>query len=87
MMGRRDDARALFERVIGLRNDVSLLAEEYLTHEKRQIRNFPRRSVTSPVHARTHVRRRTAHARYADGGAPRSDRGSGRGDADDRIYP
>jgi GH15 family glucan-1,4-alpha-glucosidase len=41
MMGRRDDAKALFERVIGLRNDVGLLAEEYLTHEKRQIGNFP----------------------------------------------
>jgi GH15 family glucan-1,4-alpha-glucosidase len=41
MMGRDDDARALFERVSGLRNDVGLLAEEYLTHEKRQIGNFP----------------------------------------------
>jgi GH15 family glucan-1,4-alpha-glucosidase len=41
MMGRNDDARALFERVIGLRNDVGLLAEEYLTKEKAQIGNFP----------------------------------------------
>ena len=31
----------LFERAAGLRNDVGLLAEEYLTHEKRQIGNFP----------------------------------------------
>jgi len=41
MMGRRDDARVLFERVARLCNDVGLLAEEYLTREKRQIGNFP----------------------------------------------
>ena len=41
MMGRRDDARKLFARVAGLCNDVGLLAEEYLTREKRQIGNFP----------------------------------------------
>jgi GH15 family glucan-1,4-alpha-glucosidase len=41
MMGRHDDARALFLRVAGLRNDVGLLAEEYLTREKRQTGNFP----------------------------------------------
>jgi GH15 family glucan-1,4-alpha-glucosidase len=40
-MGRRDDARALFLRVANLRNDVGLLAEEYLTSGKRQIGNFP----------------------------------------------
>jgi GH15 family glucan-1,4-alpha-glucosidase len=40
-MGRADDARRLFERVTGLCNDVGLLAEEYLTHERRQIGNFP----------------------------------------------
>src|SRR5262249_48175411 len=41
MMGRADDARRLFERVADLKNDVGLLAEEYLTSEKRQIGNFP----------------------------------------------
>jgi GH15 family glucan-1,4-alpha-glucosidase len=41
MMGRRDDARKLFERASGIANDVGLLAEEYLTDEKRQIGNFP----------------------------------------------
>src|SRR4029453_13298657 len=29
LMGRVDEARALFERLIGLSNDVGLLAEEY----------------------------------------------------------
>ena len=41
MMGRHDDARALFLRVAGLRNEVGLLAEKYLTREKRQTGNFP----------------------------------------------
>jgi GH15 family glucan-1,4-alpha-glucosidase len=41
MMGRRDDARRLFERAASLCNEVGLLAEEYLTDEKRQIGNFP----------------------------------------------
>jgi GH15 family glucan-1,4-alpha-glucosidase len=41
MMGRHEDARRLFERVVGLCNDVGLLAEEYLTAEKKQTGNFP----------------------------------------------
>jgi GH15 family glucan-1,4-alpha-glucosidase len=41
LMGREDEARRLFERVANLRNDVGLLAEEYLTREKRQTGNFP----------------------------------------------
>ncbi len=41
MMGRHDDARRLFERVINLRNDVGLLAEEFLTSAGQQIGNFP----------------------------------------------
>jgi GH15 family glucan-1,4-alpha-glucosidase len=41
MMGRRDEARGLFDRVANLRNDVGLLAEEYLPREARLIGNFP----------------------------------------------
>jgi GH15 family glucan-1,4-alpha-glucosidase len=41
MLGRTDDARKLFERLIGLCNDVGLLAEEYEPRQKRQIGNFP----------------------------------------------
>ncbi len=41
LMGRREDARRLFERVAGLANDVGLLAEEFLPSEKRQLGNFP----------------------------------------------
>jgi GH15 family glucan-1,4-alpha-glucosidase len=41
MMGRHDEAREVFERLIGLCNDVGLLAEEYDPHERRQLGNFP----------------------------------------------
>ena len=39
--GRRDEARALFERLLGLANDVGLLAEEYDVARGRQVGNFP----------------------------------------------
>jgi GH15 family glucan-1,4-alpha-glucosidase len=41
LLGRHDDARALFERLLDLRNDVGLLAEEYDPRLKRQLGNFP----------------------------------------------
>jgi GH15 family glucan-1,4-alpha-glucosidase len=41
MNGRLDEARALFERLLGLCNDVGLLAEEYDVHHRRQVGNFP----------------------------------------------
>ena len=41
MMGRKDDARALFERASSTRNDLGLLAEEYDPKKKRQLGNFP----------------------------------------------
>ena len=41
MMGRKDEAKELFERLLELRNDVGLLAEEYDPRGKRQLGNFP----------------------------------------------
>jgi GH15 family glucan-1,4-alpha-glucosidase len=41
LLGRHDDARELFERLLSLRNDVGLLAEEYDMQGKRQLGNFP----------------------------------------------
>jgi GH15 family glucan-1,4-alpha-glucosidase len=41
LMGRLDEARELFERLLGLCNDVGLLAEEYNTRLSRQVGNFP----------------------------------------------
>lgn len=39
--GRTDDAHALFERLLTIRNDVGLLSEEYDVHDKRLVGNFP----------------------------------------------
>ncbi len=41
MIGRRQDALDLFERLLGLRNDVGLLAEEYDATAGRLVGNFP----------------------------------------------
>ena len=41
MLGQRDKATALFERLLDLRNDVGLLSEEYDLRAKRQVGNFP----------------------------------------------
>ncbi|MCB7137889.1 glycoside hydrolase family 15 protein [Cellulosimicrobium marinum] len=40
-IGRRDEAQALFERLLGLRNDLGLLAEEFDTRAGRQLGNVP----------------------------------------------
>jgi GH15 family glucan-1,4-alpha-glucosidase len=41
LIGREDDARELFERLLSLRNDVGLLSEEYDTSARRLVGNFP----------------------------------------------
>ena len=41
LTGRREEGEALFERLLGLRNDVGLLAEEYDPRAKRMLGNFP----------------------------------------------
>ena len=41
LQGRKREARALFERLVGLCNDVGLLAEEYDPRAGRQLSNFP----------------------------------------------
>jgi GH15 family glucan-1,4-alpha-glucosidase len=41
LMGRVDEGRALFERLLGVANDVGLLSEEYDPVAKRQLGNFP----------------------------------------------
>jgi len=71
LQGRIDEARSLFERLLSLRNDVGLLAEEYDAKEHRQLGNFPqafshlalvnsahnlRNDIeTSPAHHRSHA--------------------------------
>jgi GH15 family glucan-1,4-alpha-glucosidase len=41
LLGRRAEAEALFGRLIALRNDLGLLAEEYDPRARRQLGNFP----------------------------------------------
>jgi GH15 family glucan-1,4-alpha-glucosidase len=41
LQGRDGDAEALYERLLSLRNDVGLIAEEYDVVRKRMLGNFP----------------------------------------------
>ncbi|HET6859087.1 MAG TPA: glycoside hydrolase family 15 protein [Streptomyces sp.] len=41
MIGRVDEARVLFEKLLALRNDLGLLAEEWDSKLQRQVGNFP----------------------------------------------
>jgi len=41
LLGRTQDARAMFERLAGLANDLGLLAEEYDVERSRMVGNFP----------------------------------------------
>ncbi len=41
LLGRRDDAKRMFDRLLGVRNDVGLLSEEYDVRAERLVGNFP----------------------------------------------
>jgi GH15 family glucan-1,4-alpha-glucosidase len=41
LMGRTEEASALYERLLALRNDVGLLAEQYDPTERRMLGNLP----------------------------------------------
>jgi GH15 family glucan-1,4-alpha-glucosidase len=41
LQGRHDDAHRLFDRLLGVRNDLGLLAEEYDPEQRRLLGNFP----------------------------------------------
>ncbi|MFI1735177.1 glycoside hydrolase family 15 protein [Streptomyces acidicola] len=49
LIGREDEARELFERLLSLRNDVGLLAEEYDPVTRRQLGNFPQAFTHVPL--------------------------------------
>lgn len=49
MIGRLDEARELFERLLGLSNDLGLLAEEWDPKRKRQVGNYPQAFVHSGI--------------------------------------
>jgi GH15 family glucan-1,4-alpha-glucosidase len=55
-IGRRDEAVALFERLLGLRNDLGLLSEEYDPVSRRQLGNTPQAfSLTSLINTARHL--------------------------------
>jgi GH15 family glucan-1,4-alpha-glucosidase len=41
LLGRHDDARRLFERLLGLRNDIGLLSDKYDPVARRLLGSFP----------------------------------------------
>ncbi|HLY53894.1 MAG TPA: glycoside hydrolase family 15 protein [Steroidobacteraceae bacterium] len=64
LLGRRDDARRLFERLLALRNDVGLLSEEYDSANRRFLGNFPQSlSHIALVNTALNLMRRTGPAR------------------------
>jgi len=51
-IGRKEDARRLYERLLALSNDVGLLSEEYDSRAKRMVGNFPQAlSHIAQIHA------------------------------------
>ena len=56
LIGRRDEAIALFERLLALRNDLGLLSEEYDPAAKRLLGNFPQAfSHTAIINTAAHL--------------------------------
>ena len=66
LLGRRQEARAIFERLLSLRNDVGLLAEQYDPADRRLVGNFPQ--------AFTHVALINTARNLSRGGGPAEDR-------------
>jgi GH15 family glucan-1,4-alpha-glucosidase len=70
MSGRVGEARALFDRLLGLRNDLGLLSEEYDVDRGRMCGNFPQ-AFTHLALVGTAHRLDAASAASADGGLAR----------------
>jgi GH15 family glucan-1,4-alpha-glucosidase len=66
LLGRRAEARAIFERLLSLRNDVGLLSEQYDPVARRLVGNFPQ--------AFTHVALINTARNLSRGGGPAEDR-------------
>ncbi len=76
LLGRREEARALFERLLSLRNDVGLLSEEYDVEAKCLVGNFPQ--------ALSHIALiNTAHALAAQAKHRRHEAGAADAEADE----
>ena len=73
-LGRRDEARALIERLVGICTDLGLVSEEYDVRAKRLVGNFPQ--------AFTHVALVNTILNYSRTDGPAKERGTG---ADDSL--
>jgi GH15 family glucan-1,4-alpha-glucosidase len=75
LQGRRADAEAMFERLLAIRNDVGLLAEEYDPVARRQLGNVPQAfshlSLVGTALNLSQRRDRPVDQRPADGDRPR----------------
>jgi GH15 family glucan-1,4-alpha-glucosidase len=74
LQGRVNEARALFERCLAIRNDVGLLSEQYDRAGRRLVGNFPQ--------AFSHVGLINTARNLSRGGGPAEHRPSKRGEAD-----
>lgn len=65
LTGRDADPKALFERLLALRNDVGLLSEEYDTAHRRLVGNFPQAfshiALVNTAHNLTHTEKPSEH--------------------------
>jgi GH15 family glucan-1,4-alpha-glucosidase len=67
LMGRTDEARELFERLLEVRNDVGLLSEEYDPRAKRQLGNFPQAFTHVALINTANLLSGRSHARHLTG--------------------
>jgi len=68
LLGQHEEARALFERLLSLRNDVGLLAEEYDLKAKRLVGNFPQAlSHVALINTAHHLSEQNRHKRHESG--------------------
>ncbi len=76
LIGRRDDAIALFERLLAVRNDLGLMSEEYDPQARRLLGNFPQAfSHTAIINTAAHLAElETASATRGNRREPRSRR-------------
>jgi GH15 family glucan-1,4-alpha-glucosidase len=74
LLGRLADARRIFDRVLAIRNDVGLLAEEYDPGARRMVGNFPQAfshvALINTAHNLTHRRRSASRRRGGSGHRP-----------------
>ncbi len=76
LSGRHDDAPRTFERLLALRNDVGLLAEEWDVEARRHVGNFPQAFSHVPLvnTARNLSRRGGPAQQRCEQGGPAADR-------------